>query len=67
MSIFNWFNSSSALDEEDKIVVKYLNSKGVNKAPIPITIGDIKRGVAVDTYGYQNEVVLFLRKNKRDR
>jgi len=67
MSIFKWFNGSSALEEEDQIVVKYLTSKGVGKTPIPITIGDIKRGIAVDAYGYQNEVVLFLRKNKRDR
>tara|TARA_R110000824_G_scaffold165407_4_gene341989 strand:- start:72 stop:275 length:204 start_codon:yes stop_codon:yes gene_type:complete len=67
MGILNWFSGNSALDEEDLIVVKYLESKGVNKTPIPITIGDIKRGIAVDANGYQNEVVLFLRKNKRDR
>ena len=67
MGILNWFSGNSALDEEDLIVVKYLESKGVSKTPIPITIGDIKRGIAVDAYGYQNEVVLFLRKNKRDR
>ena len=67
MGIFNWFNSSSALNEEDQIVVKYLKSKGVSKTELPITVGDIKRGIAVDAQGYQNEVVLFLRKNKRDR
>jgi hypothetical protein len=34
---------------------------------MPITVGDIRKGVAVDEMGYENEVVLFLRKNKKDR
>ena len=69
MSILSWFTKEwgSAVDENDKIIVKRLKSKGTSKVEIPITVGDIKRGIAVDAYGYQNEVVLFLRKNKRDR
>lgn len=66
MSIFNWFSGNSEEDNSN-ILVKTLKSKGTGKTPINITVGDIKRGVAVDTNGYQNEVVLFLRKNKKDR
>tara|TARA_R110002020_G_scaffold35944_3_gene108199 strand:+ start:403 stop:597 length:195 start_codon:yes stop_codon:yes gene_type:complete len=59
------FNNN--VDRENKIVVKSLNSKGTNRKAIPITVGDIKSGIAVDSQGYKNEVVLFLRKNKKDR
>jgi len=70
MSILSWFTNgweSSAVNADDRIIVKRLKSKGVSKTELPITVGDIKRGIAVDAHGYQNEVVLFLRKNKRDR
>ena len=66
MSMFSWLFSNS-VDRENKIFVKMLKSKGVNKPPLPITVGEIKRGIAIDAYGYSNEVVLFLRKNKKDR
>ena len=58
---------SNNIDRENKTVVKTLNSKGTTKAAVPITVGDIKDGIVVDEYGYKNEVVLFLRKNKKDR
>ena len=32
-----------------------------------LTVEDIKKGYIVDFDGYQNEIVLFLRKNKKDR
>ena len=32
-----------------------------------ITVGDIKSGLAIDRNGYTNEVVIFLRRNKKDR
>ena len=32
-----------------------------------ITVGDIRKGRAKDSSGYENEVVLFLRKNKAQR
>ena len=62
MGIFDWFTL-----ENDSVVVKSLSSKGMGKEPIEITVGDIKRGIAKDSRGYENEVVLFLRKNKKDR
>ena len=55
------------IDRENSIVVKTLTSKGETKTPIIITVEDIKKGIAKDVYGYENEVVLFLRKNKKDR
>ena len=64
--MLNWLFSNN-MDRENKTVVKTLKSKGTSKVFIPITIGDIKRGIAIDDNGYQNEVVLFLRKNKKDR
>lgn len=70
MGLISWLTGESDLDrvhKENAIVVKRLKSKGRSKTPFNITIGDIKQGIAVDPNGYQNEVVLFLRKNKKDR
>mgnify|MGYP003640698064 CR=1 FL=1 len=66
MGLLNWITGNS-IDRENTVVVKTLKSKGRGKAPINITVDDIKHGVAVDVNGYHNEVVLFLRKNKKDR
>ena len=66
MSILDWITGNN-MDRENETLVKVLKSKGVSKVPISITVGDIKTGIAVDSQGYQNEVVLFLRKNKKDR
>ena len=63
MNLLKWI--SNTVPEE--IVVKKLKSKSYLKSTIPITVGDIRKGVAVDESGYENEVVLFLRKNKKDR
>ena len=65
MSVFTWLLGDSS--SESEIVVKTLKSKGNSKSPISVTVKDIKSGIAVDSLGYQNEVVLFLRKNKKDR
>ena len=62
MGVFDWFSQ-----DLDSVVVKTLKSKGQGKPPIIITVGDIKKGIAIDTHGYKNEVVLFLRLNKKDR
>ena len=64
--MLNWLLGNN-IDRENKTVVKTLKSKGTTKTVIPITVGDIKNGIVVDSYGYKNEVVLFLRKNKKDR
>ena len=64
--MINWLFKNS-VNKEDNIVVKTLTSKGETKTPIIITVGDIKKGISKDAYGYENEVVLFLRKNKKDR
>ena len=61
MSILDLFKSN------DEIVVKEGRSKGPNKLPVRITVGDIKKGIIYDDAGYKNEIVLFLRKNKEDR
>jgi len=55
------------VDKDNSVIVKTLRSKGVGKHPVLVTVGDIKRGVALDANGYKNEVVLFLRLNKKDR
>ena len=64
--MLNWLFKNN-VDRENNTSVKTLTSKGSNKTPITITVGDIKKGIAKDAYGYENEVVLFLRKNKKDR
>ena len=66
MGLLGWFTGNN-VDRDNQIVLKTLKSKGRGKAPINITVDDIKRGVAVDVNGYHNEVVLFLRKNVKDR
>ena len=70
MGIFgNWFGETEIerKHKENAIVVKTLKSKGKSKSPINITVGDIKSGTAIDSSGYANEVVIFLRRNKKDR
>ena len=63
MGLFDWLSQQ----DSDAVIVKTLKSKGRGNPPIPITVGDIKKGIAIDTHGYNNEVVLFLRLNKKDR
>jgi|TARA_B100001123_G_C14543039_1_gene723115 hypothetical protein len=63
MGLLDWFNSS----DDSNIVVKSTRSKGDGRPIIDITVGDIRKGIATDENGYRNEVVLFLRKNKKDR
>ena len=63
MGLLDWFGSS----DDSNIVVKSTRSKGDVRPMIEITVGDIRKGIATDENGYRNEVVLFLRKNKRDR
>ena len=63
MGLLYWFNSS----DDSNIVVKSTRSKGDGRPIIDITVGDIRKGIATDENGYRNEVVLFLRKNKKDR
>ena len=63
MNILSWLVGNST----DQVVVKIGKSKGPGKQPMPITVGDIKRGTVVDDTGYENEIVLFLRKNKADK
>jgi len=66
MGIFDWFNSTDD-NADNNIIVKSTRSKGNGRPMIDITVGDIRKGIATDENGYRNEVVLFLRKNKRDR
>ena len=62
LNILDWFT-----DDGDDVIVKSLTSKGTGKEAVNITVRDIRKGIAKDSYGYENEVVLFLRKNKIDR
>ncbi len=61
-NLFDWFT-----EDDDEVIVKSLTSKGIGKEPIEITVGDIRKGRAKDSSGYENEVVLFVRANKADR
>jgi len=64
MGIFDWLGGS---EDDSNIIVKSTRSKGDGRPIIDITVGDIRKGIAADENGYRNEVVLFLRKNKKDR
>lgn len=48
-------------------LIKHLHSKGPNGSLVALTVDDIQKGYVVDFDGYRNEIVLFLRKNKKDR
>tara|TARA_R110002020_G_scaffold128069_2_gene287169 strand:+ start:1328 stop:1585 length:258 start_codon:yes stop_codon:yes gene_type:complete len=61
-NILDWFS-----DDDAEVIVKSLKSKGGSRETLEITVGDIRRGSAKDSRGYENEVVLFLRKNKAQR
>ena len=61
MRLFNMFTPKT------DIVVKTIKSKGTVTVPINVTVGDIQRGFVDDSTGYRNEIVLFLRKDKKDR
>ena len=61
MRLFNLFTPKTA------VVVKTIKSKGTKTVPIDVTVGDIQRGFVRDSTGYCNEIVLFLRKDKKDR
>ena len=68
MGLLDWFSSKDGMeDTESSVVVKNLRSKGYGRTLMPITVENIRKGIAIDASGYENEVVLFLRKNKRDR
>jgi len=49
------------------VVVKTISSKGTKTVPIDVTVGNIQDGFVWDSTGYRNEIVLFLRKDKKDR
>ena len=49
------------------VIVKTVKSKGDKIVPIEVTVGNIQDGVVWDSTGYRNEIVLFLRKDKKDR
>jgi hypothetical protein len=64
--MFSWLFKNKEASDNDTLI-KVLTSKGTSKIPVAITVGDIKKGIVIDEHGYTNEVVLFLRKNKKDR
>ena len=66
-NFLSWLVRGSTTDQRQKTVVKCLQSKGPDNIPVNLTIADIQQGFVLDSYGYKNEVVLFLRKNKKDR
>jgi len=49
------------------VVVKRFKSKGPTETNVSVTIKDVEQGFVIDSDGYKNDVVLFLRKNKKDR
>ena len=61
MSLFGIFTPKT------DIIVKTVKSKGTKRVPIDVTVGNIQDGFVWDSTGYRNEIVLFLRKDKKDR
>ena len=71
MGLFGWFSKNDSVDDgKSSVIVKNLRSKGYGNTLMHITVENIRKGIAIDSSGYENEVVLYtrmLRKNKRDR
>ena len=61
MGLFDFFTPKT------DVIVKTVKSKGTKTVPIDVTVADIQNGYVYDTTGYRNEIVLFLRKDKKDR
>jgi len=61
MGLFDMFTPKT------DVIVRTVKSKGTITVPIDVTVGDIQRGFVRDSTGYRNEIVLFLRKDKKDR
>jgi len=61
MGLFNMFTPKTAT------IVKTVKSKGAKTVSIDVTVGNIQDGFVQDSTGYRNEIVLFLRKDKKDR
>ena len=49
------------------VIVKTVKSKGDKIVPIEVTVGNIQDGFVWDSTGYRNEIVLFLRIDKKAR
>ena len=65
MSLGNWLRGQ--IVDESTTIVKTAKSKGPAGKSVTITVADIQRGTVQDSNGYVNEIVLFLKKNKKDR
>ena len=65
MSLGNWLRGQ--IVDESTTIVKTAKSKGPAGKSVAITVADIQRGTVQDADGYVNEIVLFLKKNKKDR
>ena len=61
MGLFDFFTPKT------DVIVKTVKSKGTKTVPIDVPVADIQNGYVYDTTGYRNEIVLFLRKDKKDR
>ena len=61
MGLFDMFTPKT------DVIVRTVKSKGTITVPIDVTVGDTQRGFVRDSTGYRNEIVLFLRKDKKDR
>lgn len=66
-NFLGWLVRGSTAEQKQQFVVKYLQSKGPDNIIVPLTIADVHKGFVLDSHGYRNEVVLFLRKDKKDR
>jgi len=62
MNIFEFLKGNNS-----NVVVKTLKGKYGKRKPISITVGNISDGYVYDTNGNKNEIVVFLRKDKKDR
>jgi len=65
MSLGDWLRGQ--IVDESTTIVKTAKSKGPAGEAVVITVADIQRGTVQDSNGYVNEIVLFLKKNKKDR
>ena len=65
MSLGDWLREQ--IVDASTTIVKTAKSKGPAGKPVTITVADIQRGTVQDADGYVNEIVLFLKNNRKDK
>lgn len=66
-NFLDWILKRDDYEVNKDTIIKHMKSKGPGNDIITLTVENARNGYVLDSNGYKNEVVLFLRKDKKDR